>query len=74
VDYFERDGAYFRRHSSIPGTPVNEVWWPNTGWVPYRRDPVGLSWFGNQIDLFELLAELEAVASFRAAGLSAIGH
>jgi hypothetical protein len=36
MTYFERNGAYFRRHSSILGAPVNEVWWPNTGWVPYR--------------------------------------
>jgi hypothetical protein len=39
ADYFEKEGAYFRRRdSSFKLGPVDDVWWCDVGWVPYTRD------------------------------------
>jgi hypothetical protein len=58
-DYLEYDGAYFRRHRSVPGAPVEEVFWPKQGWVRYAGpDRIKPAWYGDRIEESELPVEV----------------
>jgi hypothetical protein len=48
MDFFKKEGAYFRRRSAIMGAPVEEIW---TGeqWEPYKGDRIALVNYGDKI-------------------------
>jgi hypothetical protein len=63
-DYFDKEGAYFRRASHILGAPIDEIWLPIAKkWAPYQGRRIDPVWFGDQIDESELPPEARGATS-----------
>lgn len=52
-EFFELDGAYFRKRANSGLAAVDDVFWPE-GWTPYRGDPCRPFCWGSKISESEL--------------------
>jgi hypothetical protein len=55
VDYFNNEGAIFRRYSSVSGDPIDDVWnEAQKKWVRYTGDRVKRAWYSDRISELDL--------------------
>jgi hypothetical protein len=58
-DYFELEGAYFRRHRGLGTRGVHDVRAGNA-WAPYKGDPLRPATFGDQVSEEEATRGMDA--------------
>jgi hypothetical protein len=52
-NYFEKEGAYFRRYSSTPMSPIDDVW-TGTEWIKYQGNRGAVVDFEDRVSGAEL--------------------
>jgi hypothetical protein len=48
-DYYEKDGAYFRKNKKMKHIGIDDVKHPD-GWVPYKGDRLAPVYFGDKLE------------------------
>jgi hypothetical protein len=52
--YLTTKPDFRRRVSNFKFGPVDDVWWPEQGWVPYTRDRMAPVAFGDRVEASDL--------------------